>query len=295
MPTAKVLDEEATSSQLGFTGGTISYSDRRIYNSQNDPAYSYDRTTNYMETMGNIPFEFRFGLGNKFDFGVQTNITYWYGIGLKYQIAEMPYWAVDINLLQNTRRGYNVNSSLIFTQPYNKIDLTTGFRVGYENIDPYFLPYYSSDRNNEKYYYLDLFIGPTMKINNNRDFSLGINYRFFPLDDIILYSSIYEARSYKLNNLITFSAGITWKGEGSTKKYWKKAIEYIDAELYSDAIIELRKFVDINPQNSYAYEKLGDCYYKKNMLRQAIENYKKSLEINPDNEDLSAYLEELEK
>ncbi|MFH1198085.1 MAG: transglutaminase domain-containing protein [bacterium] len=60
--------------------------------------------------------------------------------------------------------------------------------------------------------------------------------------------------------------------------------------------IEILKFnVTAYPESFNAYDSLGEAYMKNNQNELAIENYKKSLELNPQNENAAKMLEKLSK
>lgn len=60
--------------------------------------------------------------------------------------------------------------------------------------------------------------------------------------------------------------------------------------------IEIFKLV-VNefPGNFNAYDSLGEAYFKNNEYTNALANYKKSLELNPDNQNAREYISEIEK
>lgn len=49
----------------------------------------------------------------------------------------------------------------------------------------------------------------------------------------------------------------------------------------------------IHPDSWNAYDSLAEAYMKKGDKKSAIENYKKSLQLNPDNADGKTILEKL--
>jgi len=53
--------------------------------------------------------------------------------------------------------------------------------------------------------------------------------------------------------------------------------------------------VEMKPQSANAYDSLGEAYVINENKEIAIENYKKSLELNPDNSNALEMLKELEQ
>ncbi|MFO7445911.1 MAG: FKBP-type peptidyl-prolyl cis-trans isomerase, partial [Ignavibacteriaceae bacterium] len=62
-----------------------------------------------------------------------------------------------------------------------------------------------------------------------------------------------------------------------------------------DAVIVLKLNAETFPQSANVYDSLGEAYYFTGQTELAIENYKKSLEINPDNPGAKEKLKELQK
>jgi CubicO group peptidase (beta-lactamase class C family) len=61
-----------------------------------------------------------------------------------------------------------------------------------------------------------------------------------------------------------------------------------------DAILALRKNVELHPGSSNAYDSLGEAYMKNGDKELAVKNYQKSVELNPKNENGVATLKKLE-
>ena len=60
--------------------------------------------------------------------------------------------------------------------------------------------------------------------------------------------------------------------------------------------IELFKVnIEEYPDSAAAYKSLGDAYQEAGEIALAIENYKKSLSLNPDNDETRQVLKKLEK
>lgn len=68
------------------------------------------------------------------------------------------------------------------------------------------------------------------------------------------------------------------------------ATRYYQARQYDSAIQEYNAALARNPNNDKAYQGLGNCYYAKGDKAQAVDAYKRSLQINPSNTGLKAFL-----
>lgn len=71
-----------------------------------------------------------------------------------------------------------------------------------------------------------------------------------------------------------------------TALYLFKGIAFADKEMYNEAISEYKKAIETNPQYAEAHYNLGNAYYGKGMFdkwkyNEAIAEYKKAIEINP--------------
>lgn len=61
--------------------------------------------------------------------------------------------------------------------------------------------------------------------------------------------------------------------------YWLGRLDY-DAQQYTDAISHFKQAIILNPSMARAYDNLGLCYFYRNDNALAIENYKKSIELD---------------
>lgn len=61
-----------------------------------------------------------------------------------------------------------------------------------------------------------------------------------------------------------------------------KATNYGNKEMLGEAVIEYKKAIEINPDYAKAYNGLGITYFRKKMLDEAIVEFKKAIEINSD-------------
>jgi tetratricopeptide (TPR) repeat protein len=64
-----------------------------------------------------------------------------------------------------------------------------------------------------------------------------------------------------------------------------KGLDYLDRKMYDDAIAEFNKAIEINPDYTDAYYNRGLSNAKKGNLDQAISDYSKAIEINPNDAD----------
>jgi len=85
--------------------------------------------------------------------------------------------------------------------------------------------------------------------------------------------------------------------EGSEKTNNEKAFEHYNAGMeasqagrYEEAIREFKKSIEYNDRIWQTYQYLGSCYYNQAMEEEAVQAYKRALELNPDNRELSEWL-----
>ena len=67
----------------------------------------------------------------------------------------------------------------------------------------------------------------------------------------------------------------------TAKEYFDKGIAYLNKGMFDQAITELKKALEIDPNLAEAYTTLGAAYAGKGMLDKAIAEFKKAIEINP--------------
>jgi tetratricopeptide (TPR) repeat protein len=80
----------------------------------------------------------------------------------------------------------------------------------------------------------------------------------------------------------------------STKQHSPRGDDLINDNALSEAISLLKFEVQIYPDTSSGHASLSEAYMKSGQKQLAIENYKKALEINPENNDAKEKLKELE-
>jgi len=90
--------------------------------------------------------------------------------------------------------------------------------------------------------------------------------------------------------------GIT-KSKESEKTDNEKAFEHYNVGMeasqagrYEEAIREFKKSLQYNDRIWQTYQYLGSCYYNQGMEQEAVQAYKKALELNPGNRELSEWL-----
>jgi len=69
----------------------------------------------------------------------------------------------------------------------------------------------------------------------------------------------------------------------------------MNLEKIHEAIEVFKLNVEVFPQSSNVYDSLGEAYMKSGEKQNAIINYKKSLELNPDNNNAKEMLKKLKK
>ncbi len=67
----------------------------------------------------------------------------------------------------------------------------------------------------------------------------------------------------------------------------------LNEEKHIDAIEIFKLNAEAYPKSSNVYDSLGEAYTKSGERELAIENYQKSLDLNPENENAKKMLEEL--
>ncbi|NIM02855.1 tetratricopeptide repeat protein [bacterium] len=87
------------------------------------------------------------------------------------------------------------------------------------------------------------------------------------------------------------------KSKASEKTDNEKAFEHYNAGMeaskagrYEEAIREFKTSLQYNDRIWQTYQYLGSCYYNQGMEEEAVQAYKKALELNPDNRELSEWL-----
>ena len=61
------------------------------------------------------------------------------------------------------------------------------------------------------------------------------------------------------------------------REYYKQGMSYAQYGLYDEAVEMYKKSLEMNPDNIEAYKNLGIAYYQKGMHDNAIESFKKVL------------------
>ena len=71
--------------------------------------------------------------------------------------------------------------------------------------------------------------------------------------------------------------------------------DFLSKEKINEAIAIFKLNTELYPQSANAYDSLGEAYMKTGDKKNAIKNYKKSLELNSENDNAKQMLKELEK
>jgi tetratricopeptide (TPR) repeat protein len=71
-------------------------------------------------------------------------------------------------------------------------------------------------------------------------------------------------------------------------------LDLMEKNHLTEAIELLKLNVQVFPGSSNAYDSLGEAYMKAGQKQLAIDNYKKSLELNPENDNAKEKLKALE-
>ena len=120
---------------------------------------------------------------------------------------------------------------------------------------------------------------------------------------IINESAVYEIEKEINKNGIKSSKALyqQLKKENPSKKYFDEnefvALGYrlLSAGKIDDAIEVFKMAVELFPQSFNVYDSLGEAYFKVGNKKLAMENYQRSLDLNPNNDNARKMLEELKK
>jgi CubicO group peptidase (beta-lactamase class C family) len=85
------------------------------------------------------------------------------------------------------------------------------------------------------------------------------------------------------------------RGDISEQSINSTGYQLSKAKRISDAIAVFRLNVRLHPSSANAYDSLGEAYMSNGDKEQAIENYKKSLDLNPKNTNATAMLKKLQE
>jgi len=94
----------------------------------------------------------------------------------------------------------------------------------------------------------------------------------------------------QLASFVQRLSNATAKGTGSASDPMALAGRYYQARQYDYAIQQFKLAASANPNNAKAYQGLGNCYYAKADKADAVDAYKRSLQIDPSNNQLKAFL-----
>jgi len=80
------------------------------------------------------------------------------------------------------------------------------------------------------------------------------------------------------------------EADTSFMEYYNAGVSYYEAGQYNEAAPYFEYCTQMNPANASVYQYLGGTYYALGMTAEAVGAYKKALEIDPNNEELKAWL-----
>ncbi|MEL6721210.1 MAG: tetratricopeptide repeat protein, partial [Bacteroidota bacterium] len=125
--------------------------------------------------------------------------------------------------------------------------------------------------------------------------------------DLIMYPKINLMRLVKPDLVNNPKEGIArFKNLSKSKKQYfntdlNYALNYLSYELAQEnndtkKAIELLRFaLEEFPKDANLYDSLGEMYFLNKDYDSALENYRKSLELNPDNENAEEYIAQIER
>ncbi|HMB44614.1 MAG TPA: tetratricopeptide repeat protein, partial [Candidatus Methanoperedens sp.] len=73
-------------------------------------------------------------------------------------------------------------------------------------------------------------------------------------------------------------------------EWYKKGVEFNNIGKYNDAIECYKKALEINPKNEKTWNNIGSVYFKLKMYLEALKSYEKAIEIRPSNDMISKNL-----
>jgi tetratricopeptide (TPR) repeat protein len=125
--------------------------------------------------------------------------------------------------------------------------------------------------------------------------------------EIDKYIKKFEQKNKPLVNLIAAQLYLEANEYSKAEEYFIKGLEkssvstsseeigkrFMDRKAYSQAINFFNLFVENSPQNPFAYEIRGECYFKAGDLDNARRDFEKALEIDPDLNVASLYLDRI--
>ena len=80
------------------------------------------------------------------------------------------------------------------------------------------------------------------------------------------------------------------EAEGNLTEYYNAGVQYYEAGQYNEAAPYFEYCAQMNANNASVFQYLGGTYYALGMTAEAVEAYRKALELDPSNEELKAWL-----
>ena len=133
-------------------------------------------------------------------------------------------------------------------------------------------------------FYFDVLLAYESNNLDVNDLVLNLQAENFAIEEMIRYAQEdlnqleYGISAINLNNSITSMI---------------IADRFISNQEYEEAILECNNAIQLFPNLSIAYEKLGSAYYLNNNYEEALKNWNTALAMNPDNSYLSDFLSAL--
>ena len=107
---------------------------------------------------------------------------------------------------------------------------------------------------------------------------------------VLIIVAGWMLRNERINEGRSTNPGVTGESEGDSyatqmetnKKIYAAVTSYQDKGLHDEAIVELNRIVKTHPENSLSYVYLAESYLAEGRLLDAIRNYRRAVEMNPD-------------
>ena len=158
----------------------------------------------------------------------------------------------------------------------------------------------SNKLKNRKKYYKNEFV----KLDSTIDFLFDIillyeqnsfnnNELISSLDAEIL--ALNKIKSNAVKTIANYEQGLSSHKLNTCIISLINADRHIYEKEYNEAIKECKKAINNFPNYAIAYEKLGSAYYLNNNFNEALKNWTIALSMEPDNSNLSQFLEDIKK
>ncbi len=81
---------------------------------------------------------------------------------------------------------------------------------------------------------------------------------------------------------LSHHASLSYAAKGSFSEYYNQGIEFYKQGKYDQAGENFKKALELKPNDAYALYSLGNTHYCKSSYDEAVKTYSKAIEINPD-------------